>query len=298
MEELQILMEENDIHFDAKQHFRCFAHILNLGVQDTLKLMKLQDMTYNKEDADEDEEIEDDINDESCLTKLRKIFKSIRLSEQWQNKLRSCCETTNVTYLSPNIDVSTRWNSTHDMIKTGLHLKNPLNILCENNVFFSHLKLNENEWLLLERFYKYFKVFKTVSTLLGGDKYATLPMVIVGFNMLLDSIEKQISELDRKIGRNEIDECLLTAFQAGRDKMLKHYSKTNWIYCASMILDPRHKIETFDLTSWSKEIKAESIKQFLEYYKSYYNEKQNDNNNCTKTIETDNDIHIDSLYTE
>ena len=28
--ELQILMENNDIHFDAKQqHFHCFAHLLN-----------------------------------------------------------------------------------------------------------------------------------------------------------------------------------------------------------------------------------------------------------------------------
>lgn len=32
MQELQILMMENDIPFDAEnQHFRCFGHILNLG---------------------------------------------------------------------------------------------------------------------------------------------------------------------------------------------------------------------------------------------------------------------------
>ncbi|CAL1680872.1 unnamed protein product [Lasius platythorax] len=230
MEELQILMGKNDIRFDAKQqHFRCFAHILNLGIQDTLKLMNLQDMTYDNKNA-EDEEIEDDMNDkQSCITKLREMFKKIRSSEQWQIKLRSCCGTTNVKYVSPNIDVSTRWNSTYNMVKTGLHLKNPLNTLCENNVILFYLKLSQDEWLLLEKFYKYFKVFKTVSTLLRGDKYATLLMVIVGFNMLLDSIEKQIFELDRKIDKNEIDVCLLTAFQAGRDKMLKHYSKTNWI---------------------------------------------------------------------
>jgi len=46
MEELQVLMEENDICFDTikQQHFRCFAHILNLDIQDTLKLIKLQDI--------------------------------------------------------------------------------------------------------------------------------------------------------------------------------------------------------------------------------------------------------------
>lgn len=116
--------------------------------------------------------------------------------------------------------------------------------------------------------------------------------------MLSDSIEKQIFELDKKIDRNEIDICLLTTFQAGRDKMLKHYSKTNWIYCAALILDPRHKIETFDLTLWDKDMKAVSIKQFLKtFYKNYY-EAQNDCNNCAEIIETDeDDILIVTLCT-
>jgi len=71
MEELQILMENNDIRFDAKQqHFRCFAHISNLGIQDTLKLMR--DMTYDNEDAKD----EDCMNDEQlCIIKLREMFK-------------------------------------------------------------------------------------------------------------------------------------------------------------------------------------------------------------------------------
>lgn len=84
--------------------------------------------------------------------------------------------------------------------------------------------------------------------MLEDDKYATLSMVIVEFNMLLDSIDKQIFELNRKIDRNKIDECLLTAFQAGRDKMFKHFLKINWIYCAALILDSQYKIETFDST--------------------------------------------------
>jgi len=81
-------MKENDIRFHVKQqHFRCFAHILNLGVQVLWNWWSC-DMTHSIEDA-ENEEIEGDINDESCLSKLWEMFKSIRLSER-QNKLRNC----------------------------------------------------------------------------------------------------------------------------------------------------------------------------------------------------------------
>lgn len=72
----------------------------------------------------------------------------------------SCCNSTNIKYVSPNINVSIDWNSMYDILKTGLYLKNPLNTLCENNVIFFHLKLNLDEQLLFEKFYKYFKIFK------------------------------------------------------------------------------------------------------------------------------------------
>jgi len=39
--------------------------------------------------------------------------------------------------------------------------------------------------------------------------------------------------------------------------------KTNWIHCTTLILDPRHKAETFDLTPWgSRELKKESLRKF------------------------------------
>uniref|UniRef100_A0A2H1W0G7 SFRICE_026981 n=1 Tax=Spodoptera frugiperda TaxID=7108 RepID=A0A2H1W0G7_SPOFR len=40
-----------------------------------------------------------------------------------------------------------------------------------------------------------------------------------------------VKKLDEKPNRSEVDERLILAFQAARDKMLKHYKKSNWIYC-------------------------------------------------------------------
>lgn len=51
--------------------------------------------------------------------------------------------------------------------------------------------------------------------------------------------------------------------------MLKHYTRTNWTYCSDLILNPRHKLETFNLTSWGREIKKESFLKFKGIYKKY-----------------------------
>ena len=72
-----------------------------------------------------------------------------------------------------------------------------------------------------------FKYFKHVSKIISAETYVTLPTVVVAFNMLIYKIEFIVSELDRKPDRNLNDQKLLLAFQAGRDKMLKHYKKCN-----------------------------------------------------------------------
>lgn len=73
--------------------------------------------------------------------------------------------------------------------------------------------------------YKFLINFKILTTRLGGEKYVTLPHVIVSFNLLLDKIETTIKQLDDKIIRSDIDEQLILIFQAARNKMLKHYKK-------------------------------------------------------------------------
>jgi len=77
--------------------------------------------------------------------------------------------------------------------------------------------LTDDEWYLLIQIHLFFKNFKLVSTLLGGDKYATLPLIIIAFNMLLDKIENTIKLLNDKESRCQTNENLLWAFQAARD---------------------------------------------------------------------------------
>lgn len=87
-------------------------------------------------------------------------------------------------------------------------------------------------------------------------------LVIIGVNIAVDSLEELCTRLENHSDRNKIDEAVLLAFQKGPDKLLKHYRKANWIYCAVLILDPRHKLETFDWSEWGTNLKNQSYSKF------------------------------------
>ncbi|CAG9822148.1 unnamed protein product [Phaedon cochleariae] len=248
---------------------KCFAHVINLGVQDILKFLKISADENDIIDDSSDTEDEADEDDFPVL-RLRRILKKIERSEQLQNSLRSVCDLLNMKYLAVTVDVSTRWNSTYDMISLGIKLKDALNSLCDHNDKLKENKIKGHEWELLDVIQKYLKPFKSLSTLLCGEKYPTLPLVIVGFNILIDKIEKLIIELDCKEERTHMDEKIILAFKTGRDKMLKHYYKTNWTYCAVLILDPRHKVDMFSRTAWGREMKENSIKKFENIFRANY----------------------------
>ena len=140
------------------------------------------------------------------VLKLRNIF--IKGSEQLRSKLKSSYDMTNTEYLSSIIDVVTRQNSTFDTIECELSLCPTLNFVALD-LNIRRFLLTDDDWYLLTQINLFLKNFKLVSTLLGGDKYATFPLVVVAFNMLLDKIENTIHLLNDKEDRCKIDENLL-----------------------------------------------------------------------------------------
>lgn len=74
IEKLGEILNSNNVEFDTEQqHFRCFAHILNLGVQDTFKVLKCP-ITDNDVDIEDEYMIEDK---SSTIGKLRYLIISI-----------------------------------------------------------------------------------------------------------------------------------------------------------------------------------------------------------------------------
>lgn len=206
----------------------------------------------------------------SPVSKIRSLVKKIKFSEQTQLKLKSFCEAVNCKMTKPKLDMPTRWNSTFEMLVWSLSVKEALNILCDNISKLKDLKITEKEWILISNICQYLRSFKTLSSVFEGEKYCTLPMVVIGVNMLLDKLKLWAHELDHKIERATTDEQMLYCIQAARDKIVQHYNKTNWIYCVVLILDPRHKVDTFSSTSWGKLLQSQAVQAFEEVFKKNY----------------------------
>ena len=82
-------------------HFRCFAHILNLSVQALIKPF------------------------EHLVDRLRSVIVEVRRSIARMELLEKLCESHDVMFLKPQLDVSTRWNSTFHMIEFAMKIAKP-----------------------------------------------------------------------------------------------------------------------------------------------------------------------------
>lgn len=84
--------------------------------------------------------------------------------------------------------------------------------------------------------------------------------------LLCDSTDElknfQLSERDWSLSKNVRKINVERTLQCAYKKLMKHYSKTKWVYCAILLLNSRHKKETFYLTPLGKEIDKRSIQKF------------------------------------
>lgn len=184
--------------------------------------------------------------------------------------------------------------------KLGLKNEKTSKYFGENNDDLKDYLISSQDWELVSRIFTYLKVFKTLSDSFQGEKYCSLPMGVLGINMLLDKLENWTFELDNCPNRKTTDEQVIEALQAARDKIVKHYSKTNWIYCVALILDPRHKTETFNFTNWGKDLKAQAISKLENLYKEiYYITSTNEissTSHDTDTDENNDEFNLQSLF--
>ncbi|XP_048613259.1 zinc finger BED domain-containing protein RICESLEEPER 4-like [Brassica napus] len=130
-------------------HVRCSAHILNLIVQDGLKVIG------------------------NSLHKIRESIKFVKASESRELLFAKCVESVRKKEKAGLLlDVTTRWNSTYKMIYMALKYQ----------AAFGHLKLiersykfhpSEDEWRRLQEMCNFLKPFDEITRLMSGSTYPT-----------------------------------------------------------------------------------------------------------------------------
>lgn len=292
-----------------QDHFRCLAHILNLGVQDMLSFLRFvaPDEEYSDESSDdqEDSNLEDDTNISvpndltDLLQKIRGMCKKIKYSAAIAGELEDFCKPFKLKYVKPFLDCRTRWNSSLKMLEVIQRLKPAIKLLCDNNKEMKSFKLLDIEWDALDLVISYLQIFKETSDLLSAQRYPTLSIAVLAINILLDYIEKAVFALDEKIDRSRLDEILIVAFQKGRDKLLKHYRLCNWLYSASLILDPRHKVKKFSKTEWGRDMEKESLACFEKIFDEYcakYSTDVTESENNKRDPKNKNCLHFGAIF--
>ncbi|CAB4377007.1 unnamed protein product [Rhizophagus irregularis] len=255
---IDALAKDNSF-FQKENHFRCFAHVINLCVQDILKEL-----------------------DDRFLSWLRTLLGKIHHSPQRQEKLSFNCELHEISNLKVVLDMSTRWNSTFDMINRALYLKEALNSLALSEKDLKNFVIMDDEWTELEKVKLFLEKFKEITVLMSGSSYPTLSMLIPLYNALIDHMEDYMFE-DEDVNENEdenegddengsVDEesIIKKAATNGREKLLQYYNKTNDACVIVTILDPRLKMEYYNDETWNDDQRKEIHEKFLNVYNSTY----------------------------
>jgi hypothetical protein len=193
-----------DIH-----HFPCFGHILNLSINDGIKEF------------------------ESIISNLRQIGSSIKNSSKKSQAYENACKAMDQTFTKLKRDTYIRWNSTFDMIDRGLKMKNVIQIVCLRDANFQPFQISEEQWNKLEMIHKFLSPFYEATTLLSGQDYSSICIVLPFLSMLLDHCKSYANNQTLKQSAKLVEQKL---------KKYELRLKNKCSYFA-VILDPRLNFE-------------------------------------------------------
>lgn len=145
------------------RHISCFAHNVNLVVQKGLKKI---------------------IN---VQKKVKSIVEHFKRSSHAQSKLQDIQKQLGLSPLKLKQDVITRWNSTHDMFKRILEIKDAvvstlaiLQCTVEN--------LTVTEWEIIEHSTEILQIFSEVTREISSDQYVSMSKTLIFIRAMTDAM--------------------------------------------------------------------------------------------------------------
>uniref|UniRef100_A0A0R0HSA4 HAT C-terminal dimerisation domain-containing protein n=1 Tax=Glycine max TaxID=3847 RepID=A0A0R0HSA4_SOYBN len=192
-------------------HVRCCAHVLNLIVQDGLKVVEVS------------------------LQKIRDSIKYVRASESRKIVFTLCIAQVRGidTKVGLRLDVPTRWNSTYIMLESALKYRRAFASFTIRDRKYKCCPSND-KWKRTKKLCEFLKPFYKMTNLISGTSYPTS-------NEYFMQVWK-IEWLLRETLKCD-DPVLQNMAVLMMEKFGKYWSDYNVILSIAMILDPRMKLE-------------------------------------------------------
>ncbi|XP_051200332.1 zinc finger BED domain-containing protein RICESLEEPER 2 isoform X1 [Lolium perenne] len=205
------LVDRNLIHHEGKLlHIRCAAHVLNLVVQDGLRTMK------------------------SVVDNIRENVKYIRSSQFRKEQFAKMVAKVGIKCKhQPSLDVSTRWNSTFQMLESTLPFRKVFETLEEQEPNYTFGPSDE-EWKMVEEICQLLKVFCHATNVISGSNYPTSNLYFLeiwSVKLVLDEQAKS----DNGTIRIMVNEM--------KKKFHMYFMESYLTNCIPVILDPRFKMQ-------------------------------------------------------
>jgi len=188
-------------------HTRCVAHVINLAVQDGLRVI------------------------EPIRIEFKEMIKSIFCQNNKRlNAYRKYCKSVNKLYLGPNLDCPTRWNSTWMMMHSALRQKETLQMFHDGLADRKKVpsKFSDEKWNIIAKLTDLLEVFKTATTLLSGIYYPTSPLVLNQVYLMAQKIQDFEYEgpIFEEVGKAMVG------------KLLKYFDEIPLVFTCAAALNP------------------------------------------------------------
>jgi hypothetical protein len=259
-----------------QQRVRCVAHVVNLAAQAFLCELRAEGPAA---DSNPNCGVAMQTRSELCIFKLRCVVRWIRSSPQRSHSFMVLCKDCHVSEKEAILDSRTRWNSTYEMIKRALELREPLSQTMNAMDYLP--ELSHEEWVLLKVASQVLIIFEKATRWLCASNYPTLNRAVRVYNYLLDELEYFLGRCNKEEkGRQRaaiIDQCsptnkrvLTTAMEAAHAKLREYYADT-WagMYAVSLILDPSSKMAYYQANKWEKNAVAYAKDALLQTIEAY-----------------------------
>uniref|UniRef100_A0ACD5WV23 Uncharacterized protein n=1 Tax=Avena sativa TaxID=4498 RepID=A0ACD5WV23_AVESA len=173
-----------------------------------------------------------------AVVNIRESIKFVRSFPPRKKKFKEIVKQEGITCtMKVCLDVPTRWNSTHLMIKIALEYRRAFAALKLQDTSYTCQPTND-EWETAESVCNLLEVFLDATMVLSGTSYPTV-------HLYFHELWKIYLTLEREAKHEEM--TIKTMVEVMKKKFMKYWKLSYLTICLPVILDPRYKFKFLDL---------------------------------------------------